>query len=96
MNSHLLARGSQEAGFTQPRDHSFAQPCTFDRALASHLAGLYVDAKCAFLGITFEASVAFDAAKIVNTNTLGRIFQNPKSKQTHADIQRCNATEASM
>ena len=21
------ARGSQEAGFTQPRDHSFAQPC---------------------------------------------------------------------
>ena len=23
-----VARGSQEAGFTQPRAHSFAQPCT--------------------------------------------------------------------
>ena len=23
------AGGSQEAGFTQPRTHSFAQPCTF-------------------------------------------------------------------
>ena len=27
VNSCLAARGSQEAGFTQPRDHSFAQPC---------------------------------------------------------------------
>ena len=29
VNSHHAYRGSQEAGFTQPRDHSFAQPCTF-------------------------------------------------------------------
>ena len=27
MNSRPLARGSQEVGFMQPRDHSFAQPC---------------------------------------------------------------------
>ena len=27
VNSRPAARGSQEAGFTQPRDHSFAQPC---------------------------------------------------------------------
>ena len=24
-----MPEGSQEAGFTQPRDHSFAQPCIF-------------------------------------------------------------------
>ena len=28
MNSPPAARGSQEMGFTQPQDHSFAQPCT--------------------------------------------------------------------
>ena len=28
VNSIPVARGSQEAGFTQPRDPSFAQPCT--------------------------------------------------------------------
>ena len=28
VNSLPAARGSQEAGFTQPRVHSFAQPCT--------------------------------------------------------------------
>ena len=28
VNLQPAARGSQEAGFTQPRDHSFAQPCT--------------------------------------------------------------------
>ena len=28
VNSPPAARGSQEAGFTQPRAHSFAQPCT--------------------------------------------------------------------
>ena len=28
MNSPHAAGGSQEAGFTQPRAHSFAQPCT--------------------------------------------------------------------
>ena len=27
VNSRSTARGSQEAGFTQPGDHSFAQPC---------------------------------------------------------------------
>ena len=27
VNSPSAARGSQKAGFTQPRDHSFAQPC---------------------------------------------------------------------
>ena len=27
VNLHPTARGSQEAGFTQPRDRSFAQPC---------------------------------------------------------------------
>ena len=27
VNSHPAARGSQEVWFTQPRDHSFAQPC---------------------------------------------------------------------
>ena len=27
VNSRPTARGSQEAGFTQPRDHSFAQRC---------------------------------------------------------------------
>ena len=27
VNSRPAARGSQEAGFTQPRDHSFAQHC---------------------------------------------------------------------
>ena len=29
VNSPPAAGGSQETGFTQPRDHSFAQPCTF-------------------------------------------------------------------
>ena len=29
VNSCPVARGSQVAGFTQPRDHSFAQPCTY-------------------------------------------------------------------
>ena len=28
VNSHPAARGSQEAGFTQPRTHSFVHPCT--------------------------------------------------------------------
>ena len=28
VNSRPVARGSQEAGFTQPRDHSFSQRCT--------------------------------------------------------------------
>ena len=28
MNSHLAARGSKEAGFTQPRDNLLADPCT--------------------------------------------------------------------
>ena len=31
VNSRPAARGSQEAGFTQPRDHSFAQPCIMSR-----------------------------------------------------------------
>ena len=30
VNSCPAARGSQEAGFTQPRDHSFAQPGTYE------------------------------------------------------------------
>ena len=29
VNSPPAARGCQEAGYTQPRAHSFAQPCTF-------------------------------------------------------------------
>ena len=29
VNSQPTARGCQEAGYTQPRAHSFAQPCTF-------------------------------------------------------------------
>ena len=29
MNLPPAARGSQVSGFTQPRDHSFAQPCTY-------------------------------------------------------------------
>ena len=28
VTSRPVARGSQEAGFTQPMDHSFAQPCS--------------------------------------------------------------------
>ena len=28
VNLRPTARGNQEAGFTQPRDHFFAQPCT--------------------------------------------------------------------
>ena len=27
VNSHPAARGSQEAGFTQPRYHTLAEPC---------------------------------------------------------------------
>ena len=34
VNSRPAARGSQEAGFTQPRDHSFAQRCTSHRKCA--------------------------------------------------------------
>ena len=30
VNSPIAAGGSQEAGFTQPRAHSFAQPCTWN------------------------------------------------------------------
>ena len=29
MNLRPAARGSQEVGFTPPRDHSFAQPCIY-------------------------------------------------------------------
>ena len=29
VKSRPVARGSQEEGFTQPRDHSFAKPCIF-------------------------------------------------------------------
>ena len=32
VNSRQAARGSLEAGFTQPRDHTFAQPCTVWRS----------------------------------------------------------------
>ena len=31
------ARGSKEAGFTQPWDHSFAQPCTYQQHCGSRL-----------------------------------------------------------
>ena len=34
----LAARGSQEAGFTQPRDHSFADPCRVRTLRASREA----------------------------------------------------------
>ena len=37
VNSHLAAKGSQEAGFTQPRAHSFAQHCSAMPGIASRL-----------------------------------------------------------
>ena len=33
VNLHPTARGSQEAGFKQPRDHSVAEPCTVGHVL---------------------------------------------------------------
>ena len=34
-----VIRGSQEAGFTQPRDHPFAHPCTGTKGLPSREEG---------------------------------------------------------
>ena len=39
VNSRPAARGSQQAGFTQPRDHSFAQHCNSNRLQNGFSAG---------------------------------------------------------
>ena len=39
VNSPPAASGSQEAGFKQPRDHSFAQPCSA-RPVLLHFKGV--------------------------------------------------------
>ena len=44
MNSCPAARESQDAGFTQPRDHSFAQPCTSDNDVDHDCGDLYSSA----------------------------------------------------
>ena len=38
MNSNPTDRGSQEAGFTQPRDHLLADPCSFKELKVECLA----------------------------------------------------------
>ena len=47
MNSRprLAARGSQEAGFTQPRDHPFAQPCSILRARTLNVSLRWTDGR---------------------------------------------------
>ena len=40
VNSHPAARGSQKAGFTQPRVHSLAHPCTCKKTIAN--AGIII------------------------------------------------------
>ena len=69
-----VARGSQEAGLTQPRNHSFAQPCIQGNAVTSSDRGNNVCvARTSFVDLSFVRSDSWNFVDVV-ANAFGIDF----------------------